>query len=341
MGKRVLLTGAGGFIGAHCVEYFLDNTDWEILALDSFRHKGTYRRLDEIENYNPKRVKVFRHDLAAPIDHQLENLLLDRGICEEKPIDYIINMASESAVERSTIDPGACVRNNVELIISMLEFARKNRPELFLQVSTDEVYGEATSLAGHKEWSTILPSNPYAASKAAQEALVIAYWRTYDLPIVISNCMNIIGERQDPEKFLPKLIQFIATGQEMPIYADSENSIGSRVYLHAKNKADALIFITDLPAARYSQGADRPDRYNICGEDELDNLEMGKLMAKIMGKELKYRLVPSESARPGYDRRYALDGSKLSGLGWKPPMKLEESLKRIAEWTVANPHWLL
>ena len=341
MGKRVLLTGAGGFIGAHCVEYFLEKTDWEILALDSFRHKGTYRRIDEIENFNPERVKVFRHDLSVPIDHQLENLLLDRTLDGEKSIDIIINMASESAVERSTIDPGACVRNNVELAINMLEFARVCQPKLFLQVSTDEVYGEATSLAGHKEWSTILPSNPYAASKAAQEALAIAYWRTYDLPIVISNCMNIIGEKQDPEKFLPKLIQFIATGQEMPIYADSEDSIGSRVYLHARNKADALIFIAGLPVARYSQKAERLDRYNICGQDELDNLQMGKLMAKIMGKELKYKLIPSESARPGYDRRYALDGAKLTELGWNPPMKLEESLKRIAKWTMDNPHWLL
>jgi len=345
MPKRVLLTGIGGFIGAHAFQYFLETTDWEIVGIDSFRHKGTCRRLEDTVN-DFSRVKIYRHDLTTPIDHQLENLILERSIDDrgkiiEKKVDYIINMASDSAVERSTTDPVACLRNNHELQINMLELARRLKPEKFLHVSSDEVYGEAKDKGGHKEWSTILPSNPYASSKAAQECLAIAYWRTYDVPVIITNCMNIIAERQDPEKFLPKIIQYIVTGQELSIYADNEDNIGSRVYLHARNKADALVFILRLPVSLYSKGAERPDRYNICGEDELNNLELAKLVAEIIGKPLRYRLVPSESARPGYDRRYMLDGTKLRELGWTPPIGFRESIERIVDYTLEHPHWLL
>jgi dTDP-glucose 4,6-dehydratase len=377
MPKRVVLTGGGGFVGAHCLEYWLHATDWEILVIDSFRHKGyvsraleAFGRASNVVDYNAgsqygKRVKMFTHDLTVPIDKPLENQLMDRkmddrGVVTEKKIDIIFNLASDSAVERSTSDPTHCWRNNCELIANMLEFARVVKPSLFLHVSTDEVYGEAPALpsSGHWEWSTILPSNPYAASKAAQEALCISYWRTYDMPIILTNCMNIIGEFQDPEKFLPKIIQSVAQGKEIPVYADKlvEGQsttfnhvdeqrfawyIGSRVYLDARNKADALMFLANRKPARYSDGTKQPDRYNICGENELNNLELAQKVAEIMGKELKYKLVPSESARPGYDRRYALDGGKLKNLGWNPPTSLDVTLKRIVEWTMKNPHWLV
>lgn len=350
--KRVLFTGHGGFVGHHCLEYFLKHTDWELICIDSFRHKGTCRRVLEIAEDNP-RVKTYKHDLTIPFDQQLQNLIFERrienGCVVEKPIHYIINMASESAVERSTIDPVSCLRNNYELCINMLEFARScKKLEIFIQISTDEVYGEAFGNEGHKEWSSIIPSNPYAASKAAQEAMAIAYWRTYNLPIVITNTMNIIGERQDTEKFLPKIIQKIALEQEMPIYGDSPSSIGSRIYLHACNMADALIFITKHKPNTYSellktsQAQDvKPDRYNICGDTELNNLELALMIADIMNKKLKYKLVPSESARPGYDRRYALDGSKIATLGWRQPISFKESLERIVNFTIQNPHWIV
>jgi len=370
MSERVLLTGIGGFIGAQCLEYFLEETDWKIIGIDSFQHKGTCRRIEEVkERYavsqsgmdhltwintlDPhewnERVQIFNHDLNVPIDEQLENLIMDRsindrGVIVETKLDYIINMASDSAVERSATDPIYCAKNNFNLALTMLEFARKVKPKLFLQISTDEVYGEAAPDQAHKEWDVILPSNPYAGSKAAQEAMAIAYWRTYDMPVVLSNTMNIVGEWQNPEKFLPKVIQYVATGKEMPIYSDTVDGktyIGSRVYLHARNKADALIFLTKQPVARYSRGAKRPDRYNICGDMELTNLELAQLVAEVMEKELIYKLVESESARPGYDRRYALDGSKLANLGWKPPMSFKESLKRIVDWTMDHSHWLV
>jgi dTDP-glucose 4,6-dehydratase len=348
--KRVLLTGVGGFIGAHCLEYFLDNTDWFIIGLDSWRHKGSHRRIEDVvgseklEKYSD-RYKILKHDLSVPISYQLKNLIQDAKIDDmgnvvRKPIDCIINMASESAVERSTTDPVSCIRNNVELEINMLEFARKVKPKIFFQVSTDEVYGEAQPNQAHHEWDVIMPSNPYAASKAAQEALAISYWRCFDVPVVLTNTMNNFGEGQDPEKFIPKLINFVKIGKTMPIYGDSEDDIGARYYLHAKNHADAFVFLSKFDPTMYNSGENqRPDRYNVCGDVELNNLEMGNLIAKFVGKELKYELIPSESARKGYDRRYALDGSKMKEKGWMPPVSFEDSIEQVVEWTLKNQHW--
>lgn len=352
MSKKVLLTGIGGFIGAHCLRYWLEKTDWKIIGIDSFYHKGWITRVNDaikgIENDFNTRVKIFPHDLNVPLDEPLVNKILERNVDGgEKPIDYIINMASDSAVERSVSNPEACWNNNCNLIFNMLEFARKVNPKVFIQVSTDEVYGEAEPAPhpGHVEWDTILPSNPYAASKAAQEALAIAYWRTYNLPVVITNCMNIIGEWQNPEKFLPKVIQSVFTGATVPIYAEQEESnwnIGSRVYLDARNKADALKFITDLPVARYEEGAKLPDRYHIAGSTEMNNLELAQLVAKLIGKDLNYELVKSSSYRPGYDRRYMLDNSKLKELGWDEPIVFEETIKRIVGWIHGqNEHWIV
>lgn len=354
--RKLLLTGGGGFIGAHCLEYFLEKTNWEIVVMDSFRHKGTLSRINEVYDRHlnkiadrkdfTKRVKMIYHDLNVPLDNQVINRIMNKRIDEKgnvvsDKLDYIINMASDSAVERSTIDPVSCLRNNHEIAVNMLEFARACKPSIFFQVSTDEVYGEAKQNSAHKEWDVILPSNPYSASKACQEAISIAYWRTYDVPVVLTNTMNNIAEWQDSEKFLPKLIERIATGNKISIYADSEQSIGSRFYLHAKNHADALLFLTKFKPSLYSENAEKPDRYNVCGDVELNNLELAKLVASIIGKELKYELVSSESARKGYDKRYALDGTKLKEMGWTPPIGFEESIINIIENTLKNPHWLL
>jgi dTDP-glucose 4,6-dehydratase len=342
--KDVLVTGAAGFVGSHCLEYWLDKTDWRISIIDSFRHKGTFSRLDAVPNLDLNRVKIFHHDLSAPIDRQLENRLLDRevGVDGENYFDYIINIASDSAVERSITDPGQCWKNNCDLMFNILEFARKNKPSIFLHFSTDEVYGEAEPNQAHHEWDVIMPSNPYSASKAAQEALAIAYWRTYDIPLILINVMNVIGERQDTEKFLPKLIYKIATNQTMDIYGEP-GKIGSRYYIHGKNIADAINFLTHVrqQPPMYSDGNKRPDRYNVVGDLEMDNLQVAEFVAECMGKKLEYRLIPAEKARKGYDRRYALDGKKLHDLGWRHPVSTLESIKRIVDWTLKNPHWIL
>lgn len=338
--KKVVITGIGGFVGAHVVEYFLEKTDWDIIGIDSFRHKGTYSRLNEIVGYNTHRVKVFNHDLVAPIDIQLENQIVGRTLDSDgKPVDYIINIASDSAVERSITDPGPCWMNNCSLIFNMLEFARRVKPKLFLHFSTDEVYGEAAPDKAHHEWDVILPSNPYSASKAAQEALCLSYWRTYDVPLLLLNVMNVIGEWQDKEKFLPKLIYKVATNQKMQIYGEP-GKIGSRFYIHANNIADAIIYLSKFEPAKYGT-AQRPDRYNVVGDMELDNLQMAKYVAKILGEQLHYELIPSEIARRGYDKRYALDGKKLADLGWKHPKSTLESIEQIVKWTMEHPHWLV
>jgi dTDP-glucose 4,6-dehydratase len=351
---RVLLTGHGGFVGHHILQYLLENTDWKFVCIDSFRHKGTVRRVVEVGEEYAKRFTTVKHDLTVPFDPQLENVLFGKmidpftGFVHWRPIDAIINVASDSAVERSASDPTACLKNNYDLMLNMLEFARKYEIKAFYHISTDEVYGEAFGNHCHKEWEPMMPSNPYAASKAAQEMMAFSYWRTYNMPIMILNIMNIIGERQDHEKFLPKIIEKVAKGEEMPIYGDAR-CIGTRCYLHARNVADAILFLSQSRIRRYTDAMFSsnpndylPDKYHICGEQEVNNLEFAQMVAKLMPfGNFKYKMVPSESARPGYDRRYMLDGTKLRNLGWKPPMTLQESLKRVVDWTVKNPHWLI
>ena len=346
--KRVLLTGASGFIGAHCLKYLFEKTDWFVVALDSFKHKGTYSRLSEID-IPSDRFLLLRHDLSVPIDEVLGNKIVDKRISSngellESGIDVIINMASDSAVGRSVEDPAFCWTNNCSLILNVLEFARIVKPKVFFQVSTDEVYGDCPEGRSHLEWDPILPSNPYAASKAAQESLAISYWRSFDVPVVITNTMNNIGEWQDKEKFLPNIVWKVATNQEVEIYgeqdSEGEYKIGSRFYLHARNHADLLVWLSDMSVSSFANGDLMPDRYNVVGDVELSNLEMAKLVAEIMGKNLNYRIVSSHSVRKGYDRRYALDGSKLKNMGWRQPVSFFEGVERVVKWTLDNPWWI-
>lgn len=330
--KRVLITGSAGFIGSHLVDHILDCTDWEVIGLDSFRHRGDSLRIYQ----DPKRYKIITHDLTTPISDRLMHKIGN--------IDFIVNMASESHVDRSITDPVSFCENNFKLALTMLEYARNVKPEMFIQISTDEVYGPALNGINHKEWSTILPSNPYSASKASQEALAISYWRTYGVPVVITNTMNVFSPRQDSEKFIPMLIKKISNKEEVVIHG-KEGDIGSRFYIHARNKADALLFImNNLPAQDYFDSMDTiivPDRYNIVGEIELNNLEVAEIIADILKKPLKYKLVDFHSTRPGHDRRYALDGDKLKQLGWIPPMTFRQSIESTIEWTLNHPEWMV
>ncbi len=192
MPKRVLVTGAAGFIGHHFVEHVLKTTDWEVVGIASFRHRGCPLRLRHL--IEDPRFELITTDLAAPITLRVAEMIGE--------VDQIVNFASESHVDRSIDAPRPFVINNVELMLTVLEYARIVRPSRIIQVSTDEVYGPALFGERHAEWSPIIPSNPYSASKAAQEALGVAYWRTFGLPIVLINSMNLVGERQDGEKFL-------------------------------------------------------------------------------------------------------------------------------------------
>jgi dTDP-glucose 4,6-dehydratase len=299
------------------------------------------------------RVHVVRCDLSAPI-----SLVTDHAFGH---IDYVLNFASESHVDRSIVEPADFIVNNVKLICNLLDWMRlRDGVEAFVQISTDEVYGPAPAGYAHREWGDLhLPSNPYSASKAAQEDIAFAYWRTYDLPIVFTNTMNIIGETQDPEKFIPMVMQKVRDGIPMPIHASAEGVYGSRFYLHARNQADGVLhvlnWVTDgsgvgrlrranffegSESLRHSDGGTKPWRFHIVGEREVDNLQMAKMVARAMGKRLNYMPVDFHGSRPGHDLRYALDGTRMADIGWKPPVPLDESLRRTVEWTLEHPEWL-
>lgn len=339
---RVLLTGAGGFVGHHTLEHFLKNTDWEVSIIDSFRHYGLSARIREvlnIDNSYLKRVRIVTHDLRAPIDQ-----ITSKELGE---IDVIINMASESHVDRSIEEPRSFIENNTSLALTVLDYARTlPNLALYIQISTDEVYGAAPIGYAHQEYDAILPSNPYSASKAAQEAISISYWRTYDLPVIISNTMNIIGERQDPEKFFPKILSNTLRNIPIQIHAKFENGSwqsGSRFYLHARNQADALKFIIEKyisGTTRFSQGLSRPHRFHVVGEKELKNDELAHFIQKFLGKESPIEYIDFRGGRPGHDLRYALQQGTLRELGWTPPIPLERSIEKTINWYLQNPNWL-
>jgi dTDP-glucose 4,6-dehydratase len=333
MSKRVLLTGIGGFIGSHVVSHLLLNTDWEIVGIDSFRHKGLTDRITTNEHYkqHPNRVRVYTHDLTAPFSP----LLIDTI----GPVDYIINMASDSHVDRSIDYPVPFVKNNVDLILTMLEYARQVKPQAFVQISTDEVPGPMVDEVPHKEWAVALPSNPYSASKAAQEAIAFSYWRTYQVPVVVTRTMNNVGEYQDPEKYVPKVIRAVLRGDTVTVHGN-EDQIGSRYWLHARNHADAVLWILVNTLPVQFPKSNFLDMYNIVGNVRLDNLEIAHLIARILGKELKYELVDFHSTRPGHDPHYGLDGSKLQESGWVPPINFEQSMIKTVRWYEEHPEWL-
>lgn len=321
-------------MGSHVLRHVLRHTNWEVVCLDSFRHKGLTDRIEtQLKDMDRSRVKVVRHDLTAPISP-----LMAKNI---GAIDYVINTASESHVDRSIEHPRDFIDNNVQLILTMLEYVKQYPVKKFIHISTDEVYGPAPEGHSHSEGEPHKPSNPYSASKSAQEAICYAYWRTYGLPICITNTMNIIGEMQDPEKYIPKVIRAVLEEEPLTIHANQDGSqIGSRFYLHARNQASALIHLLEnIDFPKYSNNQDIA-RFNIVGERETSNLEIAQLIAEVMRKPLKYELVDFHTSRPGHDLRYALDGTKLAKTGWKAPLTLEESIERTVKWTLEHPEWL-
>lgn len=327
---RVLVTGVAGFMGSHVLRHLLVKTDWDIVGVASFAHKGRSARITrQLDGMDKSRFKLVLHDLTSPIT---QDLAKDIG-----QIDYVLNIASESHVDRSIEEPRPFIENNTKLILTMLEYIREYPVKKFIHISTDEVYGPASD-HNHREGEPHRPSNPYSASKAAQESICFAYWRTYGLPIVITNTMNIIGEMQDAEKFVPLVIKKVLANEKMTIHASPDGVIGSRYYLHARNQADALLYLlNNHEPALYP--AEDIDRFNIVGEAEVDNLTMANKIAQIIGNPLRYELVDFHSSRPGHDLRYGLDGDKMRRLGWEAPFSLDESLRTTVEWSINNRDW--
>lgn len=336
--KRLLLTGIGGSIGCHFFAHIMHNTDWHVVGTDSFRHKGWTDRIDLMVTNHPdwrERLTLITHDLNAPFSELMKKKM--------GKIDIIISMASLSDVEASIHHPESFVMNNVQLALNLLEYAREAKPEVFLQISTDEVYGAVASKHDdlRKEWDPIVPSNPYAASKACQEAIAISYWRTYGVPLIITNTMNNFGEMQQASKFPAMLQKWIASGKKVTIHGHP-GMIGSRSYIHSRNFADAVLFILKNcpPHLHAPNTCDKPDRYNIAGDKQLDNLELAQTIAGLMGSTLDYELVDSHTQRPGHDLHYGLDDGKLKALGWHPPLTFEESMKNVILWQEEHKEWL-
>jgi dTDP-glucose 4,6-dehydratase len=327
---RHLVTGAAGFVGHHAVEHILETTDDEVVGVVSFRHRGDSMRLAHLVAH--PRLRIIYHDLAGPISGRLSQRI--------GPVDSIIHFAAESHVDRSISDPVPFVRNNVDVTLNVLEYARTVEPRVVVQISTDEVYGPALGSHSHGEWEPIIPSNPYSASKACQEAIAISYWRTYGVPVVLSNTMNNFGPRQDQEKFVPNLMRHLWHDEVFPARSPEWDQ-GSRFWMHARNHADAILFLVKHCPPTRSTGGNRPDRWNVVGDREMGNQALAQMVADLMGRPLRYEIVSrSEVHRPGHDLRYGLDGTKLARAGWRPPMDFEDSLRDLVSWTQEHPEWL-
>ncbi|MCJ7663028.1 MAG: NAD-dependent epimerase/dehydratase family protein [Desulfobacterales bacterium] len=328
MSKKVLITGGAGFAGHHVVEHLFKETDWEIVVLDKLTYASNgLDRLRDIGVLPHPRIKILTANCAQEIT---------TGVRDEiGEVDYILHMAAETHVDKSIEDAAPFVEANVFGTLWVLELARAmNHLEQFVYFSTDEVFGPASDGMDFKEWDRYNSSNPYAATKAAGEEISLAYANTHGVPILILHCMNLFGERQHPEKFIPKVIRSVVEGKEVTIHAaDGATKPGQRSYIHCRNMAAAVLFL--LGAGQFAR-----EKVNIVGEKEVNNLDLAQAIAGIIGHPLRSRLVSIPANRPGWDFRYSLDGSKLASLGWQIHKTFDESLEKTVRWTLDNRRWL-
>lgn len=327
--EKILITGGAGFVGHHCINYILKNTDWDIVVLDSLNYAGNMNRLMLADNnsFNSKRLKFVWHDLRAPISETTHYLLGN--------LDYCVHFAAESHVDRSLKDSIPFVMANVLGTANLLEYFKHYQPSCKTIIfSSDEVFGSSSEGVCFTEEDKPRPSNPYAASKAAQEMIASSFAHSFSLPISIVRSNNIIGERQNLEKFVPKTIKSILNNEKVVIHGSREELI-SRNWVPAENVADALLFLF--------KNAKNGESYNIVGEEKTV-LEMANLICKaIKGRDLndgEIQFIDPNVARPGIDRGYRTSGEKLAKMGWKPQLNLELSLKKIVDWTIGNKQWL-
>lgn len=353
---KMLLTGAAGFIGSHMARAFLERIPGlELVTVERLNYAAALDRIADLRG----RIDVVFHDLRAP--------LTDFVRARIGEVDWIVHAAAETHVDRSMVDPLPFVEANVLGTFHLLEWARLHQPRLraFFYVSTDEVYGPAPLGVDHREDFPHRPSNPYSASKAAAEDLCHAWERSMGVPAIVTNTMNNVGEGQHHEKFVPKVVRALLRGEVVTVHG-TPDSPGSRKYLYAPDHADAILFLMERGR--------RGERYNVVGAEEVNNLELVRRIERTMHKiaekeggaiiyadaevsqfiggpgflalttdrpvEARLNFVDFHSTRPGHDRRYSLDGSKMAALGWTPPTPLDDALERIVRWTLANPGWL-
>jgi dTDP-glucose 4,6-dehydratase len=328
MTKNILITGGCGFIGHHIVDYLLKNTEHNIYIIDKLSYASFgLDRLREIDALNNPRVHVYIYDLNSKIDY---------GFVQElKNIHWIMHLAAETHVDNSISDPYHCIMNNVNSTLNMLELARKlEHLERFLYFSTDEVYGPALDGKLFKENDRHNPTNPYSASKSASEMICRSYENTFKIPLIVCNAMNVFGQRQHNEKFIPKCMNNILNSQTILIHAypGANAKAGSRFYIHANNIASAAYYIMC--------NGKLGENYNIPGQCEIANDDLCDKIAGILQKDAIKKYIHHDDKRPGHDLRYGLDGTKLLEIDWKPSGDFDTYLKEVIEWTQTNTKWM-
>jgi dTDP-glucose 4,6-dehydratase len=330
--KKVLITGGAGFIGSHVVRLFVKKyPEYHVFNLDKLTYAGNLENLRDVE--------------AAPNYTFIKGDICDASLLEDlfekNDFDGVIHLAAESHVDRSISNPMAFVETNVMGTVTLLNAAKANwkgkSGKLFYHVSTDEVYGSLVAEGYFTEATPYDPKSPYSASKAASDHFVRAYHNTYQLPVIISNCSNNYGSFHFPEKLIPLTIHNIQQGKSIPVYGKGENI---RDWLFVEDHASAIDVI-------YHKGK-TGETYNIGGFNEWTNIDLVRLLCKIMDRKLgnvpgtSDRLITFVTDRAGHDLRYAIDASKLKNeLGWEPSLQFEEGLEKTVDWYLANQNWLL
>ena len=328
---KILITGGAGFIGSHLVRLMVKKySKYKIVNLDQLTYAGNLENLKDIEN--APNYTFIKGDITDP--------LLMKELFEDFQFDGVIHLAAESHVDRSISDPMSFINTNIVGTVNLLNAARNSwgdfKDKRFYQVSTDEVYGTLGKTGLFTEETSYDPRSPYSASKASADHLVRAYYHTYHLPIVISNCSNNYGSYQFPEKLIPLIINNIKHNKALPIYGDGKYT---RDWLWVGDHAAAI----DLVFHKGLNG----ETYNIGGNNEWQNIDLVRMLCdtvdELLGREIgrAQDLITFVKDRPGHDKRYAIDATKIENeLGWKPAVQAKEGLKMTAKWYLNNAEWM-
>lgn len=316
--KRVLVTGGAGFIGSNFINYILSTrNDYTIINLDKLTYAGNLENLKSVQDKN--NYRFIKGDIT---NNELVDYLFRRF-----EIKFVVNFTAESHVDRSILGSEIFYRTNVIGTTVLLEAARRYNVEKFLQISTDEVYGSLGSTGLFTEQTPLSPNSPYSSSKAAADIAALAFHHTYGLPVVITRCSNNYGPFQFPEKLIPLMIINALGNKRLPVYGDGLN-IRDWIYVNDHNKAVELVL----------ENGKAGEVYNIGAGNEMKNIEIVKLILKKLGKGEE--LIEYVKDRPGHDRRYAIDSSKIRNeLGWKPEYEFESALDKTIDWYLDNKNW--
>ncbi len=315
--SKILVTGGAGFIGSNFVKYMLDKySDYEIINLDALTYCGNLENLKDIEDMD--NYTFVKGDIR---DKELVDDLVSK-------VDYVINFAAESHVDRSIEDPEIFIKSNVLGTQVLLNAAKNLGVEKYIQISTDEVYGTLGETGYFSETTPLQPNSPYSASKAGGDLITRAYFETFDLPVNITRCSNNYGPYQFPEKLIPLMISNALEDKKLPIYGDGKNI---RDWLHVYDHCQAI----DLVLHEGKLG----EVYNIGGHNERQNIQIVKLILEALGKDES--LIEFVADRLGHDRRYAIDADKIRNeLGWKPKYTFETGIKETIQWYLDNQDWM-